>query len=726
MGIDRPACLKGCYSALLLSCILSTACGGGGGSSPPASMVQPETPPPETPREPEGSSSGESERLEVVIGFPSLLPDNPPDLSLIAEEEARRVRAMHARGGTGAGQTVGSIDGGAHRDHSDLQGKFAHICALGRCDDGRPNRADHSPLYDTPPGHGTLVNGVIAARKNGSGVYGIAHEAQIASYGNVASTSPPWGNGGERGHEWSSLFDQEVARGFDWMKSLGVRVVNNSWFRTYGWSADRGLTASSVRNIMPRSLTAFEAYVDAGGVAVWAAGNGMHPNPSVEAVLPKYFPELEKGWVAVVALGERGEIEGSYECGVAAEWCIAAPGIVTTTNIGGRWTVAGGTSIAAPYVAGGLAALKSLFPNLSYQDLRTASSQQPTSRARMPTSRTMDKVGSIWMRHRGRSAARTSHWEPRFGTGIADRWARVVLPRAAISQHFSGRSLVVLDGFQRAPEIRLDAFPSLAFYLSLDDLAWRHGAVTATGRRPDGRLDDRHQFQAQGVIREDSLAGFARGAGVMQGLAEIGGVPLPVNGYQMSKDATGATLGLTNGFGRWQAILATDAAKEPGRTGSGISGWNPGAVLAVSFAPHRGSAGTEVFGAAIASDFRRPMGWNGSGALALRGDSFELAWGRNVVTRETFRVDLMSRLTHLEVRSSPLLHFDDPLLASVDVEVSYRPHDHVTVGARLGTERPASSRAGQIRVATGVNDRLIAYQDVTVDSRTFLPSTGWV
>jgi len=661
----------------------------------------------------------------VVIGFPSLLPDSPPDLSLIAEEEARRVRAMHARGGTGAGQIVGSIDGGAHRDHSDLQGKFAHICAFGRCDDGRPNRADHSPLYDIPPGHGTVVNGVIAARKNGSGVYGIAHEAQIASYGNVASTSPPWGNGGERGHEWSSLFDQEVARGFDWMKSLGVRVVNNSWFRTYGWSADRGLTASSVRNIMPRSLTAFEAYVDAGGVAVWAAGNGMHPNPSVEAVLPKYFPELEKGWVAVVALGERGEIEGSYECGVAAEWCIAAPGIVTTTDIGGRWTVAGGTSIAAPYVAGGLAALKSLFPNLSYQDLRTRifatadksgpyANQQNYGQGRLNLDAASRPVGGT------NFALGAEDSGPVLPTG----GARVVLPRAAISQHFSGRSLVVLDGFQRAPfEIRLDAFAEPRHsYLSLDDLAlaprrrhrdWKDGLTTVSTTGIN--------FRAQGVIREDSFAGSAQGAGVMQGLAEIGGIPLPVNGYQMSKDAMGATLGLTNGFGRWQAILVTDAAKEPGRTGSGISGWNPGAVLAVSFAPHRGSAGTEVFGAAIASDFRRPMGWNGSGALALRGDSFELAWGRNVVTRETFRVDLMSRLTHLEVRSSPLLHFDDPLLASMDVEVSYRPHDHVTVGARLGTERPASSRAGQIRVATGVNDQgLIAYQDVTVDSRAFL------
>ena len=52
----------------------------------------------------------------------------------------------------------------------------------------------------------------------------------------------------------------------------------------------------------------------------------------------------------------------SHYCGDAGDWCIAAPGEVVTTHRDGRWILTGGTSFAAPYVAAGLAALKSLFP----------------------------------------------------------------------------------------------------------------------------------------------------------------------------------------------------------------------------------------------------------------------------------------------------------------------------------------------------------------------------
>ena len=343
------------------------------------------------PHPPGGSFTTYCER---VVGFPSLFPakrDGSPEEERIraqrAEAEAARVTAMHERGGTGAGQLVGTIESGANPQHPDLTGKFPHICAMGDCDDGRPNRqaGDRSPRFDLD-GHGTQVNGIIAARRNGTGVYGVAHEARIASFGHAASTVHPWGNdcyGGscppgarEKRHQWSALFDQEIARGVDWMTSLGVRVTNFSWGRTYEWSREKetrfGLTEDSVRSIMPVTLGAFEAYVGAGGVAVWAAGNGDSLHPVVEGMLPRYFPALEKGWLAVVGIGRDGRRIGhfSHYCGDAAAWCIAAPGVVVTTDHDGRWIDAGGTSIAAPYVAAGLAALKSLFPNLTHHQIR--------------------------------------------------------------------------------------------------------------------------------------------------------------------------------------------------------------------------------------------------------------------------------------------------------------------------------------------------------------------
>ena len=221
---------------------------GGPGPRPP---VQP----------PEGG--GFTPTHERVVGFPALFRDSHPEEVREAEAEAGRVTAMHERGGTGRGQVVGTVESGANPDHPDLQGQFAHTCAMGRCDDGRPNRSDHSPLDDTDD-HGTQVNGIVVASKNGLGMYGVAYEARIASYGNTAPTFP---------------------------------------------------------------------------------------------------------WV--VGLGTDGRIGFfSHYCGAARAWCIAAPGEVVTTHRDGSWKFAGGTSMAAPYVAGALAALKSMAPYLSYHELR--------------------------------------------------------------------------------------------------------------------------------------------------------------------------------------------------------------------------------------------------------------------------------------------------------------------------------------------------------------------
>ena len=202
---------------------------------------------PRPPVQPPGEGGFTPER-ERVVGFPALFRDSHPEEEREAEAEAGRVAAMHERGGTGRGEVVGTIESGANPEHPDLRGKFAHTCAMGRCDDGRPNRSDHSPLNDTG-GHGTVVNGIIAASRNGMGVYGVAYEARVASYGNTAPTYPPWGNSCNpydncpadvkaRRHQWSALFDQETARGIDWMRGLGVRVTNFSWTRTYEWNRD--------------------------------------------------------------------------------------------------------------------------------------------------------------------------------------------------------------------------------------------------------------------------------------------------------------------------------------------------------------------------------------------------------------------------------------------------------------------------------------------------------
>lgn len=94
------------------------------------------------------------------------------------------------------------------------------------------------------------------------------------------------------------------------------------------------------------------------------------------SLLPYAFPELELGHILnVVAVGADGEISSySNRCGIAKEFCIAAPGgdIQAEGNVdvgilfaraGGGYSSGQGTSFSAPIVSGSLALLRHFFRN---------------------------------------------------------------------------------------------------------------------------------------------------------------------------------------------------------------------------------------------------------------------------------------------------------------------------------------------------------------------------
>ena len=123
-------------------------------------------------------------------------------------------------------------------------------------------------------------------------------------------------------------------------------------------------------------------------VFVWAAGNShgrMCDIPITQCVdgaveassidllpgLAVRFPELQETTVAVVAISPEGEIaEFSNRCGIAAGYCLAAPGDGVQFSYFGPGPdgpgfrhvgAGGGTSLAAPMVTGGLAVMKQYF-----------------------------------------------------------------------------------------------------------------------------------------------------------------------------------------------------------------------------------------------------------------------------------------------------------------------------------------------------------------------------
>lgn len=302
----------------------------------------------------------------------------------------------------GSGVTVGILDTGIDEDHP----AFAHT----RIDEVfLPGATNEMGIL---PSHGTAVASVVAGGRESTlpdGAQGVAPGADLAVFAFGTDTEPPPDPDPDlpTGYlpEWSDIIDAfdgdtaaELRAPLDWRD--GERRVDFLNLSFGGFGIIDGYSETELRTVFDRTIaTIAQAGADEKTIFVWAAGNanGLQclPNqpyclagrvaaasPSYEAGLAARIAELRGHTVAVVAVGEDGGIaEYSNRCGLAAQWCIAAPGEgVSLAYFGpdeetgepgtrGTW-IAGGTSFAAPMVAGGLAVMKHRFRGqLSNQDL---------------------------------------------------------------------------------------------------------------------------------------------------------------------------------------------------------------------------------------------------------------------------------------------------------------------------------------------------------------------
>lgn len=169
-----------------------------------------------------------------------------------------------------------------------------------------------------------------------------------------------------------------------------VKIFNNSWGANYD---DNNYPTINSRNFK-RTLMSdddnalVEFYKDAvnnkGGLFIWSAGNSnriqvngksqkvQYSNATIFASMPKYLPELEKGWISVV-----GAVNQQYErdyghfayAGAAKRWSIAANGDFTIMEQGGS-SAYRGSSFAAPLVARAAGLVATKFPWMSASQVR--------------------------------------------------------------------------------------------------------------------------------------------------------------------------------------------------------------------------------------------------------------------------------------------------------------------------------------------------------------------
>lgn len=263
--------------------------------------------------------------------------------------------------------------------------------------------------------HGTHVTGTVGGNRDGSEFHGVAWGSNII-VGNTGATDDnnygpfqdyqyfkaAWGDladkvakaNGKRGgvinNSWGTnprVVDQKD-KGHDGYNT-GVHLNVNTEAETdyeFMLFAKRYGSFDTVPNngIVDNNsfvYAAYEAVKDRNIVQIMTTGNRDMKNPYYRALYPLYNPAAEKHWIAVAGL-KQGSKAGSYEliknfneAGQGKWWTVAAPGngiYSSTTDDHGNPGYAswGGTSMAAPHVAGAMGVLMSRYDQMNALQVR--------------------------------------------------------------------------------------------------------------------------------------------------------------------------------------------------------------------------------------------------------------------------------------------------------------------------------------------------------------------
>ncbi|WP_150007416.1 S8 family peptidase, partial [Iodidimonas nitroreducens] len=252
-------------------------------------------------------------------------------------------------GGTGEGVIVGVIDTGIDREHPEFAGAISELSADVTLD-------RDTPTFDDSDGHGTIVSGIIAARRNDTGTLGVAFQSTILA---LRADDP----GSCETEDGCSFFDRDIARGINQAVRDGARVINISLGgEGFGFSVLQAVRNAAANDVM----------------VVISAGNDSEIDPSGFAFLAD--DPLTRDHVLVVGATNQFNAlaDFSNRAGQLAEFFLVAPGEDILAPFpqeqceagpGNCFARASGTSFAAPHVAGAVALLAQMFPNLSAAEI---------------------------------------------------------------------------------------------------------------------------------------------------------------------------------------------------------------------------------------------------------------------------------------------------------------------------------------------------------------------
>ncbi|MHB2138947.1 autotransporter serine peptidase EprS [Pseudomonas monsensis] len=492
--------------------------------------------------------------------------------------ERMQADQAYAAGITGKGVKIGALDSGFDAAHPEFASDRYHpVLASGSYVDGALFNVDGT-LNSNNDSHGTHVVGTMGASRDGSGMHGVAYNAQLYVGNTNKNDSFLFGPNPDPRY-FKAVYDA--------LADAGVRAINNSWgsqppdisYRTladlhaaYAQHYNQGTWLDAAGDVSRRGV-----------INVFSAGNSGYPNASVRSALPYFQPDLEGHWLAVSGL-DQGNQQKYNQCGLAKYWCITTPGAkIDSTIPGGGYAIKSGTSMAAPHATGALALVMERYPYMNNQQalevLLTTATQLDGSATDAPTAQVGWGVANLNRAMRGPGQL-LGAFDASLGAGQRDIWSNDISDKALI---------------QRQSE---DLAEHNAWQQTLQDKGWQNGVPGGASQQDqtDYAIGSTRDAAAAQRIYQGSLIKSGAGQLILtgnntyRGPTTVNGGLLTVNGALTSAVTVNdnATLG---GSGRIGALTANSGSRvAPGNSigtlnVAGDVTFAPGSTYAVELSP---------------------------------------------------------------------------------------------------------------------------------------------
>jgi subtilisin family serine protease len=274
------------------------------------------------------------------------------------EEHLNSIGAWKNHAATGFGVNVAVVDDGCQFTHPDLSWNFDRQLSWDF------NEDDDDPSPSMNDGHGTCASGVVAASKDNHCGVGVAYDSKLACLRLLGS--------------WTSDSDEAKAlchRCDESNYSHSIHVYSNSW-----GPSDDGEYLTDTGHLVKQ---AFQYCTEngrggKGSVYVWAGGNGRYNGDN-----SNYDGYANSIYTITVSAADNNGIYTWYSEPGANILC-AAPSSgngdksIVTTDLLSRFGYSngactfdfGGTSAAAPQIAGVVSLMLEVRPELSWRDVQ--------------------------------------------------------------------------------------------------------------------------------------------------------------------------------------------------------------------------------------------------------------------------------------------------------------------------------------------------------------------